>query len=100
MPFIILLTTIYKSIDCIILNLVNLFAGTSDIHHAIIAALCALIVLLIAIYSICIEKRKRKNKRREKELILESDKLQHKIIEKNCRKQCQRQTNQGIARRA
>lgn len=82
MPFIILLTTIYKSIDCIILNLVNLFAETSDIHHAIIAALCALIVLLIAIYSICIEKRKRKNKRREKELILESDKLQHKIIEK------------------
>lgn len=82
MSLIILLTTIYKSIDCAIINLVNLFAVTKDSHLAIIAALCALIVLLIFIYSICIEKGKRKNKRREKELISESDKLQLKIIEK------------------
>lgn len=82
MSLIILSTTIYKSIDCVIMNLVNLFAVTKDSHLAIIAALCALIVLLIFIYSICIEKGKRKNKRREKELISESDKLQLEIIEK------------------
>ena len=82
MPLIILLTTIYKSIDCTIINPVKLFATTKDPHHAIIAALCALIILLILIYSICIEKGKRKNKRREKELISESDKLQLEIIEK------------------
>ena len=82
MPFIVLLTTIYKSIDYVIINPVKLFASTRDPHYAIIAALCALIILLIFIYSICIEKRKRKNKRREKELISESDKLQLEIIEK------------------
>ena len=82
MPLIILLTTIYKSIDCTIINPVKLFASTRDPHYAIIAALCALIILLILIYSICIEKGKRKNKRREKELISESDKLQLEIIEK------------------
>lgn len=82
MPFILLITT-YKSIDCTIVDLVKLLMVTRDPHHAIIAALCAFIVLLILIYSISIEKRKRKNKRREKELIAESDKLQLEIIEKN-----------------
>ncbi len=82
MPLSTLFTTIYKSIDCTIINLVNLFAETREPHHAIITALCAFIVLLIVIYSICIEKRKRKNKRREKELISKSDKLQLEIIEK------------------
>ena len=82
MSLIILLTTIYKSIDCTIINPVKLFATTREPHYAIIAALCALIILLILIYSICIEKRKRKNKRREKELISKSDKLQLEIIEK------------------
>lgn len=82
MPFILLITT-YKSIDGTIVDLVKLLMVTRDPHHAIIAVLCAFIVPLILIYSISIEKRKRKNKRREKELILESDKLQLKIIEKN-----------------
>lgn len=55
--------------------------------QTIIAFLIALIILLIFVYSVCIEKRKRKNRKREKELISETDKLQLKIKEKTAENQ-------------
>lgn len=65
----------------------SLLAIVWDKEHTIIAFLIALIVLLVLIYSICIEIGKRRTRKREKELLAESDDLQLKIKEKTAENQ-------------
>lgn len=56
-------------------------------EHVIIAILIAHIILLILIYSICIEHWKRRNKKRENELISKSDDLILEINKQNAENQ-------------
>ena len=58
-----------------------------DKEQTIIAFLITFIFLLILIYSICIENGKRKNRKREKELLAQSDDLQLRIKEKTAENQ-------------
>ena len=77
----ILILTVWKSNNFSEWIRTDLLATAWNTDHAIIAFLIALIILLILVYSVCIEKRKRKTRKREKELISETDNLQFQIKE-------------------
>lgn len=84
-PFILLVFTPLTNCKTNIYNIIsrtNPLAMAWDKELTIIAFLTLLIIFLILIYSICIERWKRRNRKREKELIAESDDLHLKIKEK------------------
>ena len=83
----ILILTIWKSNNFNKWIRTDLLITAWNTDQTIIAFLIALIILLIFVYSVCIEKRKRKNRKRENELISETDKLQLKIKEKTAENQ-------------